>query len=51
MSNLADKMKNMLDELAYIVPVKASCGFVWGEVEMPECLRKELEESEKETDM
>lgn len=38
MSNLADKMKNMLDELAYIVPVKASCGFVWGEVEISKIL-------------
>lgn len=27
-----------------------SCLF-WGEVEMPECLRKELEETEKEAEM
>lgn len=51
MNKISEKIKNVLDEMAYVVPVNASCGFVWGEVDMPECLRKELEEASKETEM
>lgn len=44
-------LNEQLNKLAGNMQESLGSYLFWGEVEMPECLRKELEESEKETDM
>ena len=34
--------------MAYDIPIATSCSMFWGEVEVPECLRKELEEKQEQ---
>ncbi len=48
METLKEKLKKSLDEMAYDIPIATSCSMFWGEVEVPECLRKELENREEE---
>lgn len=43
MESIREKVVAALDELAYNIPISASCIFAWGEVEVPECLRKDME--------
>ena len=47
MKGTKEKLKKALDELSYNIPITTSCSFTWGEVEVPECLRKELEDKQK----
>lgn len=37
----------LLEDLAGDILTSTGCPFVWGEVELPECLRSEVEENEK----
>jgi len=48
MESIREKVVAALDDLAYGIPVNTSCGFAWGEVEVPECLRKDLEEKQEQ---
>ena len=36
------------DDMAYLLPTSTASGWIWGEVEIPECLRKEIEMQEEE---
>ena len=44
---LREKIGNTLESLASDIPMETGCSFLWGEVEVPECLRKELEQPEE----
>lgn len=35
---------NNLESLARDIAINSACVFLWGETEMPECLREEVEE-------
>ena len=35
MKKMKEKIVEMLDEMAYNMPISTSCNFVWGEVEVP----------------
>lgn len=50
-NSLSEKLNEQLSKLAGNMQESLGSCLFWGEVEMPECLRKELEESKKETDM
>lgn len=41
--NWKEKMNQSLSDLAADIPVYTGCFFFWGEVEMPACLKEELE--------
>ena len=43
-----ERANEMLSEMGQKMPVSKNCKLWWGEVELPECLRKELEESERD---
>lgn len=45
---LREKIGNTLENLADDIPMQTGCILFWGEVEVPECLRKELEEVEEQ---
>ena len=47
MKTLKEKLNEVLDEMAYKLPISTASGWIWGEVEVPECLRKELEQVEE----
>lgn len=38
-ASIAEKM----EELATKIPRQSNCAWLWGEVKLPECLRKEIE--------
>lgn len=42
---LKGKLNQMLTDMAYHLPNSTSSNIFWGEIKMPECLRKELEEA------
>ena len=44
---LREKIGNTLESLASDIPMETGCVLLWGEVEVPECLRKELEQPEE----
>lgn len=48
MKALREKLNEVLDGMAYELPSSTASGWIWGEVEVPECLRKELEEVEEQ---
>lgn len=50
-NKLREKLNEQLNNLAGNMQESMGSYLFWGEVEMPECLRKELEESKKETEM
>ena len=39
-ASIAEKM----EELATKIPRQSNCAWLWGEVKLPECLRKEIED-------
>lgn len=41
--NLKERINHVLAEIAHDIPVCTSSAYWWGEVELPECLREELE--------
>lgn len=45
---LKEKISNTLEDLAGDIIMQTGCMWTWGEVEVPECLRKELEEVEEQ---
>lgn len=49
-NTLREKLNEQLNKLAGNMQESLGSYLFWGEVEVPECLRRELEESEKETD-
>lgn len=46
MSNLKEKIATELEKLSKSIAVSSACTFLWGEVEMPESLKTEVEEDE-----
>ncbi len=44
---LQDMMRNALEQLAENIPAKAGSTLNWGDVEMPACVKQELEEESK----
>ena len=46
MSNLKEKIATELEKLSKSIAVSSACTFLWGEVEMPESLKAEVEEDE-----
>ncbi len=46
MSNLKEKIATELEDLSKKMAVNSACAFLWGEVEMPESLKAEVEEDE-----
>lgn len=41
-----EKANQVLSNMGQKIPVSRGCGTSWGEVELPECLRAELEDSD-----
>lgn len=46
MSNLKEKIATELEDLSKKIAINSVCTFVWGEVEMPDSLKAEVEEDE-----
>lgn len=49
-NKLREKLNEQLTNFAGNMQESLGSCLFWGEVEMPECLRKELEEADKETE-
>ena len=47
-NKLKKVLNNTLEDLAINIVAKSGSVWLWGEVEVPECLRKELENKEEE---
>ena len=42
--DIKNKINEVLENMAYDLSGERSCNLFWGEVEVPECLKEELEE-------
>ena len=40
---IRESLSEKLEELALKIPMQSNCAWLWGEVEMPECLKKHIE--------
>ncbi|MBQ4529978.1 MAG: cyclic lactone autoinducer peptide [Lachnospiraceae bacterium] len=47
MFEVKEMIANGMEKLAKEIAADSTCMFLWGEVEMPECLREEIEENDK----
>ena len=47
-NKLKKVLNNTLEDLAINIVAKSGCVWLWGEVEVPECLRKELVENQEQ---
>lgn len=47
MKQWKEKLNEVLSNLAVNIPTVTGCFGVWGEVELPECIREEVEEKKK----
>jgi len=46
--NIKNAINKKLEKIAYELAGERGCRYFWGEVEVPECLKKEIENEEQE---